>query len=176
MHVYLYIYKAKKLKRFYIQKSRWLTKSKTIFVTFYMQKTWHLMLHRFSWAVIKGFPLRPPDVFRVGWCFNRVIWWSWRTTDCLIIPKPRLSAQFDRDARTEGWDLLLDIYHESQKGPLFYGHEGPVRYIGKMHGHVSVRSERVCLGALWVKFEPGCSNPNSLGQKDCNDVRGADQS
>ena len=67
------------------------------------------------------------------------------------------------------------IDHESQRAPPPYGHEGPVRDIGKMHGRGSAREERVRPDVFWGKAEPGCSDPNGLGPKDRNDVRGADQ-
>ena len=106
---------------------------------------------------------------------NWVIWWAWRTADHLVIPKPRLPTHFDRDARTEGWDLLLYIDHESYQAPPPYGHEGPARDIGKMHVHGSARAERVHPGVFWVKSEPSCSNLHGLGPKDRDDVQGADQ-
>ena len=44
-----------------------------------------------------------------------------------------------------------------------------------MHGHGSARAEIVRSGVFWCKAEPGCSNPNGLGLKDRDDVRGSDQ-
>ena len=67
------------------------------------------------------------------------------------------------------------IDHASQRAPPPYRHEGPVRDIGKMHGHGSARVERVCSSVFWGKAKPGCSDPNGLGLKDGDDVRGADQ-
>ena len=89
-------------------------------------------------------------------------------TDCLVVPKPRLPAHSYQDARAEGWDLLLNIYNKSKRAPLPYGHEGPVRDIGEMHGHGFARAERVCSGVLWCKAESGCPDMNGLGPQDCD--------
>ena len=67
------------------------------------------------------------------------------------------------------------IDHESQQAPPPYGHKDPVGDIGKIHGHGSSRAERVRPDVFWVKADPGCSDPNGLGLKDCDDVRGADR-
>ena len=70
--------------------------------------------------------------------------------------------------------MLLYIDHESQRVPPPYGHEGLVGDIGKMHGHGSARAERACPDVFWGKAEPGGSDPNGLGPKYRDDVRGAD--
>ena len=65
---------------------------------------------------------------------------------------------------------MLYIDHEYQRVPPPYGHEGLVRDIGKIHGHGSVRAERVRPDVFCIKAEPGCSDPNGLGPKDRNGV------
>ena len=74
--------------------------------------------------------------------------WDLWSDSCSEVPKPRLSDHAHRDARAEKGDLLLDIYHKSYQAPPSNGHEGPIRDVGDVHGHDSVRADRVCPNIL----------------------------
>ena len=117
--------------------------------------------------------LGPSDGSGVRWCVDFVFWRAWWTTGCLEVPKPRLHAHFDRDARAEGWDLLPNIDHEPYQAPSANGHEGPIWDPHDVHGHGSARSKRVRSNIFWGESKSGRPHLLGLGPDDGNDTGSA---